>query len=298
MLGGLTITTPAAADPDAAAAAPAEETPAYVPPKGVPDRIGQTKFQYPVCDQSKLSAEQKQANTDAAKNAHQAALKAYEDKDWEKAARLWTEAYSFDCSRPRVFLNIGDAFERAGHAHAAVAMYLLLKERVAPSDLPEGVDLDEKLERLMAIVRKEDAIEAEEIARRAAEADKGPMVKPLGVAPWVVVGVGAAVIVAGAVLVPYGLIQAGDAADRCGDPAARTFCPQEAVDDGEAGELMSQIGQGLLYGGAGIAALGIVLEFAANTPRYEEKAKPPAPNMQVYPIIGPGTYALSWSGTF
>ncbi|MFO0553511.1 MAG: hypothetical protein U0271_34330 [Polyangiaceae bacterium] len=119
------------------------------------DRIREVQGQFPACNRSQLTPEKQQARVEAAKRTHQAALQAYENRDWQAAARLWTEAYAFDCSRPRVFMNIGDSYERAGDAHAALAMYLLLKERVDADQLPGGID--EKIEELRAIVQEEDA---------------------------------------------------------------------------------------------------------------------------------------------
>ena len=81
---------------------------------------------------------------------------------------------------------------------------------------------------------------------------------------------GAAIAVGGGVLVGVGQAAVGSAKDGCVDREARTGCTQEAVDDGERGELMSQIGQGLLYGGVGVAALGLVLQLAVNGERAVE----------------------------
>jgi hypothetical protein len=121
------------------------------------------------------------------------------------------------------------------------------------------------------------------------------MARPFGVAPWVTLAVGGATAVAGGVLLGVGLSQASSAAEACVDPEARTGCPQDAVDDGEAGETMSQVGQGLLYGGAGIVALSLVWQFALNG---EEPVLVSSTDLELHPVVGPGVAALSLTGRF
>lgn len=223
------------------------------------DKITEIKNAYPPCTSRPTPEAEEQA-----KGHHKLAVQAVEAKRFKDAADLWTKAYALDCSRPRVFGLLGEAFEGAGDVRAAVAMYELLAER-APSEVPD--DLPPKIHAL----RVEAQRLADEEAKAAAE--KGPaappkepltLERPLGVAPWIVLASGAAIAVGGGVLVGVGQAQVGSAKDGCADPEARTGCSQDAVDDGERGELLSQIGQGLLYGGVGVAALGLVLQLAAN----------------------------------
>ncbi len=231
------------------------------------DKVGEIKSAYPPCT-VKPSAE----SEDQARGHHKLATQAFEAKRWKDASDLWTKAYALDCSRPRVFWNLGQAFEEEGNLHAAVAMYELLAER-APTEVPD--DLPPKIHQLRVAAQKLDDDEAAKVAAetKPVEPPKSKPVeteRPLGVVPWVLVGAGAGVAVGGAALFGVGLAQASSAEDGCGDPEARTGCSQESVDDGEAGELMSQIGQGLLYGGGGIIALGVVLQFAVNGERAVE----------------------------
>lgn len=264
------------------------------------DRIAEIKNQYPPCTKAPSKPDE-----EAARKAHKAALSAFDAKNWDEAVKQWTLAYGFDCSRPRVFKNLGQAQEQGGHPREAVAMFELLMERAASEvtdDLPPHVhELRLQVEELD---RKEDAEKAasDKKATVAATAKPGAepkLERPLGVVPWVVTGVGGGALVAGGVLVGVGLSSAGDAADQCADPTARTGCPQDAVDQGESGELMSQIGQGLLYGGAGTAALGLILQFAVNGERpVKESAGLELPMGAVLPIAGPERVGVTWAGRF
>lgn len=239
-------------------------------PAALADRIADKKAEFPPCMKAPTPTD-----SEAAKNAHKAALEAYDRREFDRAANLWTEAYRFDCSRPRVFLNLGEAYEGAGDPHAAVAMYELYTER---SPGPAPPHLPPKIHELRLRVKQLDESEG-----------------PLGIAPWIVLGGGGAVLIAGGVLLGVGLSRAGSAEDECADPEARTGCPQSAIDDGEAGELMSQVGQGLLYGGAGIVALALVLEFAVNQPDTEP---PPRRAAWVTPVVGKDIAGVVVTGTF
>jgi hypothetical protein len=239
-------------------------------PAAQADRVADKKAEFPPCMKAPTPAD-----SEAAKNAHKAALEAYDRREFDRAARLWTEAYGFDCSRPRVFLNLGEAYEGSGDPHAALAMYELYTER---SPGPAPPHLPPKMHELRVRVKQLD--------------DSEP---PLGFAPWIILGGGGAVLIAGGVLVGVGLSQASSAEEQCADPEARTGCPQTAIDDGEAGELMSQVGQGLLYTGAGIVAIALILEFAVNQADTE-----PAPRRAAWvtPVIGSDVAGLVVSGTF
>ncbi len=245
--------------------------------------VAAIKARFPACK----DASPPPSDVDSARSAHEAAMKAFDGARYREAIERWTEAYAHDCTRPKIFLNMGNAHERDADKRGALAMYELYVER-NPSDVPDN--LPTRIEGLRAAVAEEDAA----LAKKESEARAKPVAppppteteKPLGVAPWIIVGVGGAAVVAGAVLVPLGLSQAGSASDECADPASRTGCPSTAIDDGEGGELMSQLGQGLLYGGAGVAAVGLVLELAMNGERPVEQAPSPQARLVGGPAAG------------
>ncbi len=260
------------------------------------DPVAQVKARYPACT--------KKATDDdvtAAAGAHRAAMEAFDRFQYAQAVRLWTDAYTFDCTRPKVFINIGQAYERDGDKAGALAVYELLLER-APADAP--ADLTQKVEALREAVKREAEErkrKADAEAKKAAEsqAKRGPAEPdeeaspPLGIVPWIGVGVGGAAAIAGGVLLGVGLTQASSAADECADPAARTGCPQTAVDDGEAGETMSMVGQGLLYAGGGILVASLVVQLVVNQPPSTEPAA-----ATVTPLAGPGFGGVAFSGRF
>jgi hypothetical protein len=248
------------------------------------------KAAFPTCTKTQPS----EADTDAARQSHEAALKAFDSVRYDEAIRLWTDAYAHDCTRPKIFLNMAQAYERSGDKRGALAMYELYVER-NPSDIPDN--LPTRIEGLREAIQKEDDAEAKKHALDAATKEPQPQTaettKPLGVAPWIIVGAGAAIAVTGAILLPLGLSSAGDASDQCADPAARTGCPQDAIDQGESGELMSQLGQGFVYGGVGVAALGLVLELAANG---ETPVSPPQKDSAALRFVGGPTAGGAYAG--
>jgi hypothetical protein len=255
------------------------------------DAVAKIKQQYPAC-----TREASAADITAAGGAHRAAMEAYGREQYDRAARLWTEAYGFDCSRPLVFLNLGQAFERAGDKRSAVAAYELLMDR-APADTPP--DLSARVETLRKDIAREDgelakkkAADDARAAKEAAEkrAAAAPLARPLGIAPWIGVGVGGAAVVSGGVLLGVGLTQASSAADACDQPDTRTGCPSSSVDDGEMGETMSMVGQGLLYGGGALLAVSLVVQFVANDERRVEVAGALAP--AIGPEFSGGTYVV------
>ena len=253
------------------------------------DKISELKNAFPPCTRRPEARAEEQARA-----LNKLANQALEEKRWKDASDLWTKAYALECSRPRVFKSLGQAFEAGGDVHAAVAMYELLSER-APSEVPE--DLPPKIHELRLKAQKLDDAAAPAPTREPTTAppQNVELERPLGFVPWILVGGGAAIAVGGGVLLGVGQAQAGAAEDECDDPELRTGCPQSAVDDGEAGELMSQIGQGLLYGGVGVAALGLVLQFAANGERPKEVA---AGSWQFAVVPQAGGVALTAFGTF
>ncbi len=255
------------------------------------DKISELKNAFPPCTQRPEARAEEQARA-----LNKLANQALEEKRWKDASDLWTKAHALDCSRPRVFKSLGQAFEADGNVHAAVAMYELLSER-APSEVPE--DLPPKIHELRLKAQKlDDAAAASSPANAkppTEPAKKVELERPLGFVPWILVGGGAAVAVGGGVLIGVGQAQASAAEGECKVPEERTGCPQSAVDDGEAGELMSQIGQGLLYGGVGVAALGLVLQFAANGERPVEMATVP---FQFAVVPQAGGVAFTAFGTF
>ena len=257
------------------------------------DAVAKIKQQYPAC-----TREASAADVTAAGGAHRAAMEAYGREQYDRDARLWTEAYGFDCSRPLVFLNLGQAFERAGDKRSAVAVYELLIER-APADTP--ADISTRVETLRKEIAREDdelakkkAADDARAAKEAAEkrAAAAPLERPFGIAPWIGVGIGGAAAVTGGVLLGVGLTQASSAADDCRTPETRTGCPSDAVDQGEMGETMSMVGQGLLYGGGGLLAVSLVVQLVFNDERRVE------PDSGFVPRVGPeyagGTYQVSF----
>jgi hypothetical protein len=80
------------------------------------------------------------------------------------------------------------------------------------------------------------------------------------VLPWVVVGVGSAALVAGVVLFAVGASDISSALSAC--KGQRSPCPsQSAVDQGNSGRTLEQVGGPLIGAGAGLAVVGLVWHF-------------------------------------
>jgi len=242
------------------------------------------------------------SDIEGAKGAHAAAKQYFEKADYEKAIQYWRDAYNFDCTKPALLQNIANAYEKKRDTQAAIDVLKIYLLRSPGA--PDHATVREKIENLeKSLLEEPDAgpepvVDASTPAVTDAAVDAGPVTPPPGDAgsmnllPWGVAAGGAAVAIAGAILLPVGLSGIADAEDRCG--GTRECVDDQARKDGNLARTEATIGTIAL--GVGVLALagGLVWQFVF-TPQ-QPKAPPSA--VTVTPTVGPRAGGLTFSGAF
>lgn len=152
----------------------------------------------------------------------------YDAGAFERAGREFEEAYRLS-SRPELLYNVYVAHRDAGNVgKAAAALRQYLDEM---EEAPDRVNLEARLQSLeeqaAALEAAEQARLAEEEARAEAETSAGtpdPEPQPVeesgpNIVPWVIAGVGAAALIAGAVTGVMALGAVSDIEEQCPDDA-------------------------------------------------------------------------------
>lgn len=252
------------------------------------------------------------ADVEGAAGSHRAAKAYYERGEYDKAVQLWRDAYSFDCSKPAVFLNMGNAYEKKGDKAAAVAMFETYLAR-APKDAPDTGTISAKVANLKAALANEPAPAATAPTAPTAPAPAptqpdvlppAPGERPYGVVPWIVAGAGVAAVGAGVVVAIIGQGKVSQAEEDCG--GSRGKCKgqpgdgkeqiQKYIDDGNSGRTLTTTG--IIVAGVGGAALagGLIWQFAFNKP--QPTAASLERGVRLAPLVSPQHQGLVFSGRF
>ena len=151
-----------------------------------------------------------------------------------------------------VVYNIAVTNEQLGRDRAAIETYERFLRESAP-DAPNRADAESRLRELrerMRLAEQDAASEAD--VEPAPAATGGGGVSPVGV---IVAAVGGAALVAGAVVGGLALSDSDAARADCVD----SVCPSSARDGIAGAQTMANVADGLLFGGAAVAATGVVL---------------------------------------
>lgn len=205
---------------------------------------------YPGCDHTPTDSD-----VDAAKGLHKAALQYNAKGLYERAITSWLEAYTFDCRAHRVLINIGNAYEKLNKTDKAIEAFETYLSREGDGADPTIAEKLENMKRVNALPNPTpDPVPQPQplpTPDPKPNGDTGGDESSSGPGPWVLVGIGGAAIVAGAVLLGVGTKQVKDAEaicpqhDRCDDADARAL--------GNRGVILQNAGGGVL--GVGLAAV-------------------------------------------
>lgn len=253
---------------------------------------------------------------EGARGAHQAAKQFYERAEYARAIQYWRDVFRFDCNAIGTLLNIANAYERLGDRENAIFALETYVKRV-----PEGTDTTKIVTRIQNL--KELQSQAAAAASASASAAAPPpsattpppppsattppvMVKPYGVGPGVTVGIGAAAIVAGGILIPVGKLRVDEVTGICkekaGQPAGSDpvyLCDNQAlIDKAESGQSMVIAGKVAMGIGAAAFIGGLVWEFVGNQPVPQEAGKPATGRVHISPTISPSQTGVMIHGTF
>jgi hypothetical protein len=247
------------------------------------------------------------ADVEGAAGSHRAAKAYYERGEYDKAVQLWRDAYSFDCSKPAVFLNMGNAYEKKGDKAAAVAMFETYLAR-APKDSPDVGTISAKVQNLKASLPSEPAAVAPAATTTAPVGPAAtvtqpdtlpppPGERPYGVVPWIVAGAGVAAVGAGVVVAVIGIGKVADAEDLCPLVDGKPKCPSSDIaEDGNSGRTLRTTGFVIAGVGAAAIAGGLVWQFAFNKPQVS--AAQPGRGVRVAPVVSAQHQGLQLSGRF
>jgi hypothetical protein len=251
------------------------------------------------------------SDIDGAKGLHLAAKQYLSKGAYDQAIQTWLQAYNFDCTKPEVFINIGKSYEGLGRIEDAVEAYQTYADRKGP--LADGVTL-------LKLKTLRDGLEAKRRAEGTTpKRDSTPESAPVAettwkssepaltsepasrtsagpeALPWVLVGLGGALATAGGVLLGVGGGKVSDAEAVCPerncDVPGPGFTPADvaaAQESGNQGLTLQRAGTGVLIGGLGVAAGGVVWYLVARSSESEASTA-----LRVLPIVSPGSYGLT-----
>ncbi len=265
--------------------------------------------QYPACPDPppKLS----QTELEAAHASYKVGVEAYDKGDYPKALDNFRDAFRRDCSKVALLNFISRAYEGKGDKPEAIHALEVYLQRNPKAEDAEAIQT--RIQNLKAQLAQGTAtataptvtatatttatITPTATATATATATEQPSGGGHTAAPWIVVGVGGAALIAGGVLVGVGQGEVAHSRQGCAsNPDGSLSCPSPNTSDGQDRKTLNSRGTtlsnvGLVVGGVGLAAVigGLVWHFVEHT-------KPKAAAFA--PVIGPGYAGLAFGSRF
>ncbi len=261
---------------------------------------------YPDCGREPTEAE-----VAAAKGAFQAGNASFNEADYARAIDYWEDAYRRDCTANPLLLNLARAYELAGRKRQAVVSLQTFLEREPNSGEREPIG------RRVEVLKKK--IDEEDAAASAAPPpsdgngsvkSEPPVVAPVAPAPrreakrslgpWVVIGLGGAATIVGAVGYGVSKSKVDDLAQQCEKPETHEGCPPDVERDGNAARRRMSISAGVAGVGVAAVAAGVVWWVLDGKRVSRESADQKAllHRPELTPVLGPQLAGLTLSGAF
>jgi hypothetical protein len=251
---------------------------------------------YPSCDRQPTAED-----IEGAKGAHKAAQRFYDKGQYEDAIRFWLDAYKFDCTAHPLLINIGNAYEKLGDRQKAIDAFETYLQR-----MKEGADptIPDKVANLKGQLARE-RVRPQPTATATSSAsappvpsgrppEQGPSSGP-GAWPWVVVGLGGAIMVAGIPVTVVGQGKISDAKTACGGKT--TGCPAAVASQGNTGRTLTGVGIGMFALGA-VAIGGGLAWYFVTADSSSGPSPTPSASISLEPWVSPWTSGLSLTGSF
>jgi hypothetical protein len=264
----------------------------------------------PACDASKVS----KADVERAHTVFLSGKQFLDESNYDKAVSYFNDAYSIDCSVHAILPIIATAYERKGDKSEAVRA---LEEylRRAPN-APDREHVERRIKNLNDQLARDQpstsAVAASPVAAGSASGVPAAALPPEPVqspapsasnavsaeapvaggshsaAPWVIVGIGGAGTVAGAILFAVGASDISSANTECGN--THKLCAPEVASKGNSGITLETVG--ITSGVVGLAAIagGLIWHFS------ERSDRPPSTGALVSPVVAPGYAGIALSG--
>jgi tetratricopeptide (TPR) repeat protein len=247
---------------------------------------------YPPCDRKPSPAD-----IEGAKGAHKAAETHYNKGRYDRAIAAWEDAYNFDCTAHRLLINIGNAYEKLGQRQNAIEAFETYLDRAGDNADPTIAD---KVANLKALQSQDQNPPPPPPTATATGTDTGTGPPPPppdtaadpGPGPWILVGAGAALTIAGVVMLAVGIDKINEADDECPN---RKNCDPEIADLGNEGRTLQGIG--IAGAAVGVAAVGAGLLWYFLT-GDDSPAPATARAVTVQPLVSPWTAGVSVSAAF
>jgi hypothetical protein len=236
-----------------------------------------------------------------------------DEANYDKAISYFKDAYSIDCSVHAILPIIATAYERKGDKQSAVGALQEYVKRVP--NAPDREVVERRIRNL------QDQIAQDKSAATAAATGSTPpgatttgpaatattpptaTAEPTStatatppaegghtVAPWIIVGVGGAAAIAGAVVFAVGAGDVSTAEKNC--PGHTNCSDPNAIDTGNNGRSLETVG--VVVGAVGVAAVvgGLLWHF------LETPGGPSTTGAAVTPVVAPGYAGLGVGGRF
>ena len=213
---------------------------------------------YPVCDRKPT-----REDSEAAHNAFLLGKRKYDEADYPSALVYFKDAYKTDCTKNELILIISTTYERNGDKAEAINAIEVYLKRV-----PNAPDADVQSKRLanmkaqMAEQQQPASSPANAPSTTSTSASRPPPPPQEagghGVAPWIVVASGGAMMITGAVLLVVGAGKVSEVNTACPNKACPTgpgasFTTASAMDQDGQGKTLENIGA--VVGGLGVVAV-------------------------------------------
>jgi tetratricopeptide (TPR) repeat protein len=242
-----------------------------------------------------------------------------DESNYDKAISYFKDAYSIDCSVHAILPIIATAYERKGDKQSAVGALQEYLKRVP--NAPDREVVERRIKNLQDQIAQEKAAAAtaaptastpptattaapSATTTTAPTATTTATVEPTStataaptteggghsVAPWIVVGVGGAAVVAGVVLFAVGAGDISTAEKTC--PVHNNCNDPNAQSTGNTGRTLETVG--VVAGSVGVAAVvgGLLWHF------LETPGAPSTTGATVTPVVAPGYAGLGLGGRF
>ncbi len=268
----------------------------------------------PACEDAKVT----KADRDRAHTVFLSGKQFLEESNYDKAISYFKDAYAIDCSVHGILPIIATAYERKGDKREAIRALDEYQKR-APA-APDHEVIERRIRNLKDQLAQEQASASAALPsagappplltappETSASAFAPPLTPPPSpqeeasrhtLGPWIVAGVGGALLVGGVVTYAVGAGKVSNAETICGpqhDNCPRGPTGSSAIDDGNTGRSLEVAGVVVGSAGAAAVAAGLIWHFVEH-PRAPSAT--PATGLRILPEVAPGYAGLSLGGGF